>query len=269
MKENIEKMFDDDSKTKKRSANGVFSKVKSGRRGMVTASSYMTNKQQAEYAKIGEGKSYNIYSDISDFETFMRLPKDMRVKAYSNWLERFPEEYIAQVWGAESLEVMIDYLSQAGIQIGTNLGATETVQETFLAGTNIIYELDWINSLDEQIEASSFEDEDEVGPYKISNDEWRVDDWEGELEEDDKERNEVPIPLGWNIYDQPIPVSEMEPDPEFEFGINTEYKTEEINVEIHNQFTKDELCLKLEQLQSMVINAKGKEYQVVISIDEL
>lgn len=260
MSENIEKIFNDDSKSKKRSANGAFFKVKGGRRGMVTASSYMTKKQQAEYAEIGEDKKYNIYEEITDFETFLKLPKDLRIKAYFNWLSRFPDEYIAQVWGVSSSEEMNEYLMQAEIPLNLFSITTNEAQKTVSGDNTITYEMDWINALFELTEVPP---EINVSSIEINNDEWRVNDWGQTLEEEVRKD----VPIGWNTYQIPIPICDSySNDPSWEEELNIEAIEKRVDVEISGLISKVDLINGLEDLLRRVHLDEENVYRVDIKI---
>lgn len=266
MSENIEKLFDDDSKSKKRSANGAFNKVKGGRRGMVTASSYMTKKQQAEYARIGEDKQYNIYEEIADFETFLHLPREMRIKAYSNWLNRFPEEYIAEVWGANSTEKMLEYLTKADVHLDSMFPASDDVQETLYGDESITNEMDWISSLKGEIGALTTE-EHELISFELENDQWRVEDWDQVVDETEEVRSEAPI--GWSTYETPIPITDIFlHEIRLEGEEDTDRIDTRVNIEINRKLSKEDLIFELEELLTRVIQEDEKVYQVEIRVRE-
>ncbi|WP_145949519.1 hypothetical protein [Paenibacillus sp. Y412MC10] len=103
MSEDIEKVFTDDSKSKKRTANGSFGRVRGNRRGMITAYSLMTKEQQRAYTHCDEGKSYNIYERIIPFENLRHFPVDVREKCWSSWIERFYVEDIMLAWSVDTV----------------------------------------------------------------------------------------------------------------------------------------------------------------------
>ncbi|CAM3796343.1 hypothetical protein ABER99_21200 [Paenibacillus glucanolyticus] len=139
MSEDIRKVFDSDSKTKKRAANGSFSRVKSGRGGMVTAYTLMTKEQQLEYTQCGDGKSYNIYEQIIPIEQFKHLPLDIRKRCWSEWIDKFFMKDILQTWSVKSIDELNLILDEIDIPLvnGHWVEDTSVFLEELPAGVNI------------------------------------------------------------------------------------------------------------------------------------
>ncbi|KJD43295.1 hypothetical protein [Paenibacillus terrae] len=112
MFEDISKVFSDDSKSKKRTANGAFSRVNGSRRGMVTAYSLMTKAQQKEYAYSEVSSRYNIYEKIIPVEQLKLLPRDIRFRCWSEWQSRFLNEEILKAWAVDSIDELNFFLNE-------------------------------------------------------------------------------------------------------------------------------------------------------------
>lgn len=117
MSENIEKIIMDDSKSKKRTANSSFNRVKSGKRGMVTAYHLMSKADQREYTKTNDGPNYNVYEEIVPVSYLSQLPKEIRLKCWSRWNELFFLEDIMKVWAVQTSSELNDILEQLEIPL--------------------------------------------------------------------------------------------------------------------------------------------------------
>ncbi|WP_240416492.1 hypothetical protein [Paenibacillus periandrae] len=115
MSEDIGKVFSDDSKSKKRAANGAFARVKGRRRGMVTAYSFMSKKQQMEYTQCENKPSYNIYETVISIEQLKHLPIDVRLRCWSEWQERFFLEDIFNAWSVGTIDELNFVLNEMDI----------------------------------------------------------------------------------------------------------------------------------------------------------
>ncbi|MNW58830.1 hypothetical protein D3C74_367130 [compost metagenome] len=112
MHQDIRKVFSDDSKSKKRIANGAFARVNGGRRGMVTAYSLMTKAQQKEYARSEVSSRYNIYENIIPKEQLKQLPRNIRLRCWSEWQNRFMKEEILKAWDVGSIDELNFFLNE-------------------------------------------------------------------------------------------------------------------------------------------------------------
>ncbi|MCW3793751.1 hypothetical protein OM416_19340 [Paenibacillus sp. LS1] len=117
MSENIEKIIMDDSKSKKRTANSSFNRVKSGKRGMVTAYSMMSKADQREYTKTNDGPNYNVYEEIVPVSYLSQLPQEIRLKCWSKWNELFFLEDIMKVWCIQTSTELNGILEQLEIPL--------------------------------------------------------------------------------------------------------------------------------------------------------
>lgn len=115
--EDIRKVFSDDSKAKKRTANGVFSRVNGSRRGMVTAYSLMTKAQQKEYSRSEVSSTYNIYENIIPIEQLKLLPRDIRFRCWLEWQSRFKNEEILEAWDVGSIDELNFFLNEMDLPI--------------------------------------------------------------------------------------------------------------------------------------------------------
>lgn len=118
--EDVGRIFQSDSKTKKRTANGSFAKVKSGKRGMVTAYSLMTKDQQREYTRCDEGESYNIYESIISIENLKNLPLEIRIRCWTSWLDRFFLEDIMSSWMVGTVDELNSILIELDLPMVQN-----------------------------------------------------------------------------------------------------------------------------------------------------
>lgn len=103
----------DDSYRKKQTANSSFRRVKSGKRGMVTAYHLMSKADQREYTKTNDGPNYNVYEEIVPVSYLSQLPKEIRLKCWSRWNELFFLEDIMKVWAVQTsseLNVILEQL---------------------------------------------------------------------------------------------------------------------------------------------------------------
>lgn len=84
----IERMFNDDVREKKRTGSGVFSKT--GKRGYVGTmrmpSDIMSRKDKYNYRKNGKVESYNMYDSIMNLEQFKKLTGQEKKRALEYWL---------------------------------------------------------------------------------------------------------------------------------------------------------------------------------------
>ncbi|WP_223821854.1 hypothetical protein [Paenibacillus peoriae] len=117
MLEDISKVFSDDNKTKKRTANGAFSRVKGSRRGMVTPYSLMSAAQKKAYAFSDVSSKYNVYEKIISVEQLKLLPHDIRLRCWSAWQNRFVIEEILNAWCIDSIDELNSYLNEMNIPL--------------------------------------------------------------------------------------------------------------------------------------------------------
>ncbi|MFX3643453.1 MAG: hypothetical protein ACE3L7_33180 [Candidatus Pristimantibacillus sp.] len=117
MSENIEKIIMDDSKSKKRTANSSFNRVRNGKRGMVTAYHLMNKADQREYTKTNDGPNYNVYEEIVPVSYLSQLPKEIRLKCWSRWNELFYLEDIMKVWAIQTSSELNIILEQLEIPL--------------------------------------------------------------------------------------------------------------------------------------------------------
>lgn len=104
--EEIEKIFINESREKKKIGNGVMhraSRKKGYKGGVKFLSDMLTGKEKKEYMKAGEVKISNIYDKIMPLKEFKKLDTEKRTVALTNLLQRHTRKQLAEVWGSISL----------------------------------------------------------------------------------------------------------------------------------------------------------------------
>lgn len=96
---NIERMFKDEVKDKKRTASGVHSKT--GKRGytgkILYTSDLLTGKEKREYIKASKMEVFNMY-EISPYDDFLSMSYEDRKKRLEEWTKHYTIKEIAEKW---------------------------------------------------------------------------------------------------------------------------------------------------------------------------
>lgn len=98
---NIERMFLDEVRDKKRTASGVHSRT--GKRGYVGKmkfpSDFLKGKEKRDYLKASKVRVYNMYDEIISYKDFMLLDNEGRKKYLEGWTRLYTVNEIAEAWG--------------------------------------------------------------------------------------------------------------------------------------------------------------------------
>lgn len=97
---NIEKMFNDEVRDKKRTASGVHHKTgKNGYTGTIRfISELLKGKEKREYRGTGRVRKYNMYDTIMPFTEYLELPTEEQKKILMKYRERHANKDIMQTW---------------------------------------------------------------------------------------------------------------------------------------------------------------------------
>lgn len=113
MSREIEKLFLDEVRSKKRTANGVYSKTgKNGYVGkMLFASDLMSRKEKTKHRKAGKVESYNMYETILTKEEFEQKDEQTQKAMLTRWREIYKVRDIQLGLGVAS-KTFYDYLKK-------------------------------------------------------------------------------------------------------------------------------------------------------------
>ncbi len=110
----IQAIFDQDVKDKKRIGSGIYNKT--GKKGYVGKMRTPYDLMSAHERKQLNEKvvSYSVYDTIMPYEDFKMLEKKARVRTLEEYIKRFSRKEIAEAWGVQTYSVH-DWVSRLGL----------------------------------------------------------------------------------------------------------------------------------------------------------
>lgn len=114
----IERLFYDDIKGKKRIASGIHKRK--GKRGYVgklyLTSDLLKGKAKKDYQNTSKVVAWNMYDEICSWEEFTVLPDEMKKKYLEEYRKRFTNRQVQDKWGLNDYEFYTKLIKRLGVK---------------------------------------------------------------------------------------------------------------------------------------------------------